>query len=106
MNPALNAAINAAAKQHKQLLDQLKDQGAFSRESAVKSDIFVNEQNALIKHYRKRGIIRSTPDGGIYLDRRAYEDHLSAQKTAGRWVLMILGVSMLVGILLLLANKL
>jgi hypothetical protein len=106
VNPALHAAITSAAKQHKQLLDQLKDQGAFSRESAMKSEIFVNEQNALIKHYRKRGIIRSTPDGGLYLDRRAYEDHLSSQKTAGKWALMILGVSVLVGILLLLANKL
>lgn len=106
MNPALQAAIASAAKQHKQLLDQLKDQGAFSRESAMPAADLAGEQSALVAHYQKRDIIRSTPDGGLYLDRRAYEDHLISQKTAGKWVLMILGVSMLVGILLLLANKL
>jgi hypothetical protein len=106
MNPAIQAAIAASAKQHKQLLDQLKDQGAFSRETAMPAANLGSEQSALVAHYQKRGIIRSTPDGGIYLVRSAYEDHLSSQKTAGKWVLMILGVSTLVGILLLLANKL
>lgn len=106
MNPALQAAIAASAKQHKQLLDQLKDHAAFSRETAMKQADLGSEQAALVPHYLKRGIIRSTPEGGIYLDRRAYEDHLSAQKTAGKWVLLIVGLSSLIGLLLLLANKL
>ena len=46
------------------------------------------------------------PDGGLYLDRRAYEDHLSAQKTVGKWALLLVGLSSLIGILLLLAHKL
>jgi hypothetical protein len=106
MNPALQAAIAASAKQHKQLLDQLKERAAFSRETAIKQADLGSEQTALVAHYLKRGIIRSTPDGGIYLDRRAFEDHLSSQKTAGKWVLLIVGLSSLVGLLLLLANKL
>ena len=106
MNPALHAAISAAAKQHKQLLDQLKDHGAFSRGSAMKQADLGSEQAALVAHYLKRGIIRSTPNGGLYLDRRAYEDHLSAQKTAGKWALLLVGLSSLIGILLLLAHKL
>jgi hypothetical protein len=106
MNPALQAAISASAKHHKQLLDQLKDGNAFSRDTAIKQADLGGEQSALVAHYQKRDIIRSTPEGGLYLDRRAYEDHLSSQKTAGKWVLMIIGVSTLVGILLLLANKL
>ena len=106
MNPAIQAAIAASAKQHKQLLDQLKDQGAFSRETAMPAANLGSEQSALVAHYQKRGIIRSTPDGGIYLARSAYEDHLSAQKTVGKWALLIVGLSSLIGILLLLANKL
>lgn len=106
MNPALQAAITAAAKQHKQLLDLLKDRGAFSRETAIPATDLGSEQSALIAHYQKRDIIRSTPDGGLYLDRRAYEDHLSAQKTAGKWALLLVGLSSLIGILLHLAHKL
>jgi hypothetical protein len=106
MNPALQAAISASAKHHKQLLDQLKDGNAFSRDTAIKQADLGGEQTALVPHYLKRGIIRSTPDGGIYLVRSAYEDHLSAQKTVGKWALLIVGLSSLIGILLLLANKL
>ena len=106
MNPALQAAISASAKHHKQLLDQLKDGSAFSRDTAIKQADLGSEQAVLIAYYLKRGIIRSTPDGGVYLVRSAYEDHLSAQKTLGKWVLLIVGLSSLVGILLLLANKL
>jgi hypothetical protein len=106
MNPALQAAISASAKHHKQLLDQLKDGNAFSRDTAIKQADLAGEQTALVPHYLKRGIIRSTPDGGIYLVRSAYEDHLSAQKTVGKWALLIVGLSSLIGILLLLANKL
>jgi hypothetical protein len=106
MNPAIQAAIAASAKHHKQLLDQLKDGNAFSRDTAIKQAGLGSEQTALVPHYLKRGIIRSTPDGGIYLVRSAYEDHLSAQKTAGKWALLIIGLSSLIGILLLLANKL
>lgn len=106
MNPALNAAIAASAKHHKQLLDHLKEHAAFGRATAVKQSELGSEQTVLVAHYLKRGILRTAPDGGIYLDRRTYEDHLSAQKTAGKWVLLILGLSSFVGILLLLANTL
>ena len=106
MNPALQAAIAASAKQHKQLLDQLKERSAFSRETAIRQADLGVEQTALVAHYLKHGIIRSTPEGAIYLDRRAFEDHLSRQKTAGKWVLLIVGLSSLIGILLLLADKL
>lgn len=106
MNPALQAAIGAAAKQHKQLLDLLKDRSAFSRETAIPATDLGSEQNTMIAYYSKRGIIRSTRNGGLYLDRRAYEDHLSAQKTAGKWALLLVGLSSLIGILLLLAHKL
>ena len=75
---------------------------AFSRDTAIKQADLGSEQAVLIAYYLKRGIIRSTPDGGVYLVRSAYEDHLSAQKTIGKWVLLIVGLSSLVGILLLL----
>lgn len=106
MNPALHAAIRASAKHRQQLLERLKDGKAFSRDTALKKTDLADDQTVLVEYYLKRGIIRSTPDGGIYLVRSAYEAHLGAQRTAGKWALLIIGLSSLIGILLLLANKL
>ena len=50
MNPALQAAISASAKHHKQLLDQLKDGNAFSRDTAIKQADLAGEQTALVPH--------------------------------------------------------
>lgn len=106
MNPALQAAIHSAAKQHKQLLEQLHAAGAFSRESAVARTQFGAEHKMMIDYYLKRGILKPSAGEHIYLDRRAYEDHKAKMKSAGIWFGIIFGLSSLIGILLLVAHKL
>jgi hypothetical protein len=105
MNPALQAALSASAKAHKPLLTQLQSAGAFSRDTAVSRSELGSEQKMLIDYHLKRGILKANADGAIYLDRRAYEDYQAGMKTAGRWLLMTVGVACLVGLLLLLAVK-
>lgn len=105
MNPALHAAIHSATKAQKDLLSQLKDAAAFSRESAMPRTQFGSEQKIMIDYHLKRGILKATADGAIYLDRRAYEDYQAGMKTAGKWVLAAVGIASLIGFLLLLANK-
>lgn len=106
MNPALQAAIHSAAKQHKQLLAQIQDAGASTRDTAVARAQFGAEQKMMIDYYLKRGILKTVPGDLIYLDRRAYEDHKVRMKSVGIWFGMIFGMASLIGILLLLANKL
>jgi len=104
MNPALFAA-NRSAVQRLQILSRLEQDGATSRDKAIASDSLPSEMQAQAKYYIAKGILRSTPEGGLYIDKRAYEDHQAGMKTAGKWVLTLLGVAALAGFILLLANR-
>jgi hypothetical protein len=106
MNPALHAAINSAAKAHKDLLTQFKDASAFSPDTALLRSQFGSEHKMMIDYYLKRDILKASSGDRIYLNRRAYEDHKASMKSAGIWFGMIFGLAGLIGILLLLANKL
>ena len=105
MNPALHTAMHSAANAQKQLLEKLHSLQAVNRNTAIARTHFGNEEKTLIDYYLKRGILKSAPNGDIYLDRRAYEDHQASMKTAGKWILTILSVSTLIGLAILIASK-
>ena len=104
MNPALFAAHKSSV-QRLQILTRLHQDGATSRGKAIALDSLPPEMQAQAKYYIAKGILRSTPHGGLYIDKRAYEDYQAGMKTAGKWVLALLGVASLAGFILLLANK-
>jgi hypothetical protein len=104
MNPALFAA-NKSAMQRLQILTRLQQDGATSRDRAAVLASLPSDMRAQAKYYIAKGILRTTPDGGVYIDKRAYEDYQAGMKTAGKWVLAALGVASLAGLLLLLASK-
>jgi hypothetical protein len=106
MNPALFAATaNKQSLARMQILTRLHQDGATSRAKAIASDSLPAEMQAQAKYYIAKDILRTTQDGRLYLDKRAYEDHQAGMKTVGKWVLAILGMSSLVGLLLLLAVR-
>lgn len=106
MNPALFAATaNKQSMARMQILTRLLQDGATSRAKAVSRDSLPSEMQALAKYYLAKGILRSTQNGGLYLDKRAYEDYQASMKTAGKWVLAIMGVAMLIGLAILVASK-
>jgi hypothetical protein len=104
MNPALFAA-NKQSLQRMQILSRLHQDGATSRDKAIARESLPAEMQAQAKYFIAKGILRSTQDDRLYIDKRAYEDYLAGMKTAGKWVLAILGLSSLVGLLLLLAVR-
>lgn len=104
MNPALFAA-NRSAMQRLQILPRLHQEGATSRGKAIAVDSLPAEMQAQANYYIAKGILRTTPDGGLYIDKRAYEDYQAGMKTAGKWVLAAVGVASLAGVILLLANR-
>lgn len=104
MNPALFAA-NKSAMQRLQILSRLQQDGATSRDRTVTLASLPSDMQAQAKYYIAKGILRTTPDGGLYIDKRSYEDYQAGMKTAGKWVLAAVGIASLIGFLLLLANK-
>lgn len=106
MNPALiAAATNKQSLARMQILTRLHQHGATSRDKAIAHDSLPSEMQAQAKYFISKGILRSTQDGGLYLDKRAYEDYQAGMKTAGKWVLAVVGVSTLIGLAILVASK-
>jgi hypothetical protein len=106
MNPALlAAATNKQSLARMQILTRLHQDGATSRDKAIALDSLPSEMQAQAKYFISKGILRSTQEGGLYLDKRAYEDYQAGMKTAGKWVLAVVGVSTLIGLAILLASK-
>ena len=93
------------AMQDKMLLLRLEADGAMSREKAVPHTSLPTEMDVQIKYYVAKGILKETSEGGVYIDRRAYQDHKAANATVGKWALLIIGLSSLIGLLFMLANK-
>lgn len=104
MNPALFAA-NKQSWQRLQILSRLHQDGVTSRDKAVALGSLPAEMQAQAKYYIAKGILRTTQDDRLFIDKRAYEDYQAGMKTAGKWVLAILGVISLAGLLLVLASK-
>jgi hypothetical protein len=104
MNAATQAATLAAMHRN-QLLDRLKQAGAFSRDSAVAKTSLPPELQAQAKYYLGKGILSATPEGGLFVNKRALEEHNTRMKTIGKWSAMLVVLSTLIGILLLIANK-
>jgi len=106
MNPALlAAATNKQSLARMQILTRLHQDGATSRDKAIALDSLPSEMQAQAKYFISKDILRSTQEGGLYLDKRAYEDYQAGMKTAGKWVLAVVGVSTLIGLAILLASK-
>lgn len=106
MNPALiAAAANKQSLARTQILTRLHQDGATSRGKAIARDSLPSEMQAQAKYFITKGILRSTQDGRLYLDKRAYEDYQASMKTAGKWVLAVMGVAMLIGLAVLVASK-
>jgi transaldolase len=105
MNPALFAAANKQSMARMQILTRLQQDGATSRDKAIAQDSLPSDMQAQAKYFISKGILRSTQDGGLYLDKRAYEDYQASMKTAGKWVLAVMGVSTLIGLAILVASK-
>ena len=93
------------AMKDKMLLLRLEADGALNPEKAVPRAALPKEMELQAAYYLKKGILRSTPGGALYIDKRAYEDHKATQATVGKWVLLVVGLSCLIGFLLLLANR-
>lgn len=93
------------AMQDKMLLLRLEADGALSREKAVPRTSLPAEMEVQIKYYIAKGILKETSEGGLYIDKRAYEDNKATQATVGKWLLLVVGLSCLIGLLLLLANR-
>ena len=104
MNPALFAA-NKSAMQRLQILSRLQQDGATSRDRAIALASLPSDMQAQAKYFIAKGILRTTPDDGVYIDKRAHEDYQAGMKTAGKWVLAAVAIASLIGFLLLLANK-
>ncbi len=105
MNPALFAATaNKQSMARMQILTRLLQDGATSRANAIAQNSLPSEMQAQAKYFISKGILRSTQNGGLYLDKRAYEDYQASMKTVGKWVLAVMGVAMLIGLAILIAN--
>ncbi len=104
MNPALYAA-KKQSMQRMQILSRLYQDGITSRNKAIAQNTLPSEMQAQAKYFIAKGVLRSTQDGGLYLDKRAYEDYQAGMKTAGKWVLAIMGVATLIGFAIFVANK-
>ena len=98
MNPAVHAATHAAA-QRQMLITTLQKAGATSRDKAVARNTLASGMEAQIKYYLDRDLIRATADGALYINQRAYEDHMARMKTVGKWFLAVFGAAALLGIL-------
>jgi hypothetical protein len=104
MNPALYVAKKQSL-QRMQILTRLHQDGATSRAKAIAQNTLPSEMQAQAKYFIAKGVLRSTQDGGLYLDKRAYEDYQASMKTAGKWVLAVMGVAMLIGFAIIVASK-
>lgn len=105
MNPAIHAATHAAAAQRQLLITTLQKAGATSRDKAVARNTLASDMEAQIKYYLDRDLIRATADGALYINQRAYEDHMARMKTVGKWFLAVFGAAALLGILFLVSQK-
>ncbi len=104
MNPALHAATHAAA-QRQMLITALQKAGATSRERAVARNTLASGMEAQIKYYLDKDLIRVTADGNLYINQRAYDDHVARMKTVGKWFLAVFGTAALLGILFVISQK-
>ena len=89
-NPAINAALIAAAAQQQALTDQhildpLKAAKATSPRSATTLDLSAKGTDKLLASLVKRGYVRATGDGRYWLDEAA----MKRAQTAGFRILLI-----------------
>lgn len=105
MNPVIIAAAKRQSLARMQILTRLHQDGATSRDKAIARDSLPSDMQAQAKYFISKGILRTTQDNRLFIDKCAYEDYQAGMKTAGKWVLAILGVISLAGLLLVLASK-
>ena len=91
VNPAINAAIIAAAAQQQALTDQhvlkpLKAAGATSARTATSLDLSAKGADKLLAGLVKRGHVRKTADGRYWLD----EGAIKRSQAAGLRIALII----------------
>nr|WP_314442508.1 hypothetical protein [uncultured Sphingomonas sp.] len=95
-NPAINAALIAAAAQQQALTNQhvtgpLKAAGATSPRTATRLDLTAKGADKLLAALVKRGHVRSTGDGRYWLDEAA----IAGSQSAGLHLALVIIVFLL-----------